>query len=285
MKRFSHRFGRLALFVIATPGTLIPAFASQNIDSENQLKEPIKTASIKSDSQTQSSNRRGKMSRKNKSPDIEKSQPSQSATYTKSVFGTGNSSAGDLSLTAIVPAVYLQSSEKDPYYRLQIPITLKLENSNEAGLIVIKKAIRVLEIKVAFSKDGLSSGRSWYYGYGIPSGKEKDLMLLVGAPPPDAGGILYKGDSLELKQDRWIDIYKKKGDSFSDDLCVDDLSESRNLWIQIRVSFFPKNTMLEEAVELQNQWKNYGNLFIGDLTTRPLQIKIPQEVDIPVRQP
>lgn len=182
--------------------------------------------------------------------------------------------SNSLVLKAIVTNPTIRKAESGPFHVLSLPVHFTLSNDGSDPIIVIKKSIKIVEIRLAKTGEALNTKDFWFETSGLPSFKDEELLKLQDLKP-DVVDVIAPGGFHEWESVGEVFVVEKDDHSYSRPyLSLEDLNNLESLWVVFYVSFFPTNTMAAEGEQLQKRWQFEGQLLLETLKTNSLQIKV-----------
>jgi hypothetical protein len=163
--------------------------------------------------------------------------------------------------------------EKDKRYLwLNIPIEFTYQNLSSENILIIPKAVKILGIKIAKTKEEARNRQFIFDREGYPSFKNRELL---GIKNPDEPEVIALTPNNMWKWTENLEIaFNKSREKDTVEYLLKSIGcEKQNLlYFQVEVSFFPMNTMREEGNFLKSDWKNSGNLLLDAITIEPIPV-------------
>ncbi|MEW6126590.1 MAG: hypothetical protein AB1757_06080 [Acidobacteriota bacterium] len=180
-----------------------------------------------------------------------------------------------LVLTAVVLRVRLNQDDDKIHSRLRLKVRFKLENTQDHAVLIVPGAVKVVGIRLAQSIADFEAEKLLYHQEHYPSFKQKDLMGKLPDSPSSRVKVLSSQSSWEWTTDYQIVL---KDDNEKDWMVphqeLNAVAKKKEVWGGFIVMFWP-STMTEEGVKVSSRWKNYGELVVESLTSKPAPFAIP----------
>lgn len=186
-------------------------------------------------------------------------------------------------LEAEVSNQKLEKNSDETFYKLVLPIKLKLSNKQKKPLLLIREAIQVVGVRIATTESNLKKKIYLHDGLFLPSFKQESLRELA-FPTSNVVEKVSPNEKYVWNENYWITVPERKPNGLSASLLsLEDLKISDGLmdtiWVEFDVAFFPMHSMHEEGEKLKNKWRDTGTLLVETVTTRPIEISIPKFID------
>jgi hypothetical protein len=187
-----------------------------------------------------------------------------------------NQTGRSILITAEVRNQSIQKKDGENSFSFFLPVKLSLTNSTDRTVLIIKKAVDIVGVRFAGSKSDLEQGVYIYERYTYPSFKQESISELQ-ITDADEIEVLLPEVAFEMSFNEWFYLVEKESDnSLGNELSLEKLQKTDSLWLEFEVAMFPTNTMLDEGNKLKASWKKRGCLLLDTVTTRPIQVSVPQ---------
>jgi len=168
-------------------------------------------------------------------------------------------------LKARIIEIKIDEEKDERYFWLNIPIEFTYSNLSSRNVFIIPKAVKILGIKIAKTKEEARNRQFIFDREGYPSFKNRELLNIKNPIEPDV--IVLPPNNVWKWTENLEIAFNKNSDKDTVEYVSKSITEKQNqLYFQVDVSFFPMNTMREEGNGLKSNWKNSGNLITDTVT-------------------
>lgn len=172
--------------------------------------------------------------------------------------------------------------------RVKIELDLTLQNISESNLIIYKSDFSILNL-ILFKSD-INGKQLFLYSTGgtasnfdSPETKISQKQLNKKIPPPNLTYVIKGGDSINFSIQTECVFLKSKNPSSANE-SWSEISKSSPVFIELTVEMFPSHLRKKNKTKsfdkvLQENWKEFGYLWLEDIISKPIQLDLNSRAD------